>query len=232
VSFAAWLTAATRSRSTVELGCFSGVFYFTFCQAVLAEQLACTCHAVDSWRGTRTAVITMLSFTRTASGSMMRSTPAYRLCTSTFEEALPRIAGGTVDMLPIDGLHTYNAVRQDVESGLPKLSAWCCCTTPLNEGPISVSGDCGTRSRRDGALSSSCIPAGSVCWPWGPRRGGRAHRYSTAQAFRSNWRSLARAGTEIGAGASALHRNSPFGLVALITISHGCSLAAIPRTTT
>jgi hypothetical protein len=40
----------------------------------------------------------------------------------TFDQALTRIPDASVDLLHIDGLHTYDAVKNDYETWLPKLS--------------------------------------------------------------------------------------------------------------
>ncbi|BDG71762.1 class I SAM-dependent methyltransferase [Roseomonas fluvialis] len=123
VPFAAWLVGAARPRSIVELGSFAGVSYFAFCQAVIAEGVDCRCHAVDTWQGDAHAGQYDDSihddFKRHHDANYAAISTMHRC---TFDEALARFPNGSVDILHIDGLHTYEAVRHDFESWLPKLS--------------------------------------------------------------------------------------------------------------
>lgn len=123
VPFAFWLIGAHRPRLLVELGTHAGTSYFAFCQAVKRMGLVSACYAVDTWCGDEHSgfygeeVFTELS---------RYHDPLYsgfsRLVRSTFDEAVGHFADGVVDLLHIDGLHTYDAVKQDFENWFPKLS--------------------------------------------------------------------------------------------------------------
>jgi glycosyltransferase involved in cell wall biosynthesis len=124
VPFAFWCVAALRPRVLVELGTHKGDSYSAFCQAVHRLGLPTACYAVDTWRGDHQAGLY-------EGDEIFAELEAYharnyggfsRLVRSTFDEALAQFADGTIDLLHVDGLHTYEAVRHDFESWVPKLS--------------------------------------------------------------------------------------------------------------
>jgi len=123
VPFAFWLVDVLRPRVIVELGTYTGVSYSAMCQAVKRLDLATSCFAVDSWRGDEHAGFYSEEIYNEFVAFHDRHYSAFsRFARSTFDEALPHFADGTIDLLHIDGLHTYEAVKHDYESWLPKLA--------------------------------------------------------------------------------------------------------------
>jgi hypothetical protein len=123
VPFALWLVSATRPRLIVELGTHNGVSYAAFCETVLQEKLATRCYAVDSWTGDDHAGHYDESvYTRLRAFHDGRYSAFSELLRMSFDEARDMIADGTVDLLHIDGFHSYDAVRHDFEGWEPKLS--------------------------------------------------------------------------------------------------------------
>lgn len=123
VPFAAWLVANHRPEILVELGTHTGFSYGAFCQAVTEFSLPTRCYAVDTWGGDEHAghyaddVFKELSDWHAA-----RYEHFSRLLRMTFDDALGGFDDGSIDLLHIDGLHTYEAVRHDFESWRPRLS--------------------------------------------------------------------------------------------------------------
>ena len=121
--FAFFLMASVRPGTLVELGTHKGDSYLAFCQSVAAFGLPTRCCAVDHWQGDETTgdydegVYEALRAVHD---------PAYsgfsRLVRATFAAARPEFPDGSVDLLHIDGNHTYEAVREDFRSWLPALS--------------------------------------------------------------------------------------------------------------
>lgn len=121
--FAHWIVSAAEPRLLVELGTHTGVSYSAFCHAVQILGLPTQCWAIDTWHGDAHAGAYGDEIYNELRGFHDANYASFSgLLRSTFDEALPRFADGSIDLLHIDGLHTYDAVRHDFESWLPKLS--------------------------------------------------------------------------------------------------------------
>ena len=123
IPFAYAVVELCKPAVLVELGVHYGTSYFSFCQAVAHLRLATRCTAVDTWRGDPHAGFygdEVWESVRTFHDAHYSGFS--RLHRVTFDEALKDFPDGGVDLLHIDGLHTYEAVRHDFESWLPKLS--------------------------------------------------------------------------------------------------------------
>lgn len=122
--FAFWVTEEARPRIFVELGSHNGTSYLGFCQTVARCGLETRCFAVDTWQGDEHSGFYGEEVFQTLSGHNNASYAGFsQLMRMTFDDALAYFADGSVDLLHIDGLHTYEAVKHDFETWLPKLSS-------------------------------------------------------------------------------------------------------------
>jgi glycosyltransferase involved in cell wall biosynthesis/SAM-dependent methyltransferase len=121
--FARDLVASLRPRLLVELGTHYGESYFGFCQSVMETGCGCACYAVDTWRGDpHSLAYGSAVFEDVERHNSERYAAFSHLLRSTFHDALARFSAGSIDLLHIDGLHTYAAVKQDWDSWFPKVA--------------------------------------------------------------------------------------------------------------
>ncbi|MCX6632272.1 MAG: class I SAM-dependent methyltransferase [Candidatus Solibacter sp.] len=124
VPFAYDLVAALRPSLIVELGTHYGESYFTFCQAIVECGVACRAFAVDTWRGDpHTGAYGEAVLREVSAHNQQHYASFSTLLRTFFDEALEHFPGASIDLLHIDGLHTYEAVRHDFETWFPKVSA-------------------------------------------------------------------------------------------------------------
>lgn len=125
--FAMWAIDVLRPRVLVELGTHAGVSYCAFTQAVKTLGVAAACYAVDTWEGDAHTNKSEAAY----AGNVYEDLKAHHdpryagfstMVRSTFEAAVGSFAEGSIDLLHIDGYHTYDAVRGDFETWQAKLS--------------------------------------------------------------------------------------------------------------
>jgi hypothetical protein len=123
IPFAFALVEMAEPRNIVELGTFKGDSYMAFCQAVAVLQLPTQCFAIDTWKGDAQ---TGFYDDRILAALRGIHDPMYSrfstLIQKDFDAAAGDFADGSIDLLHIDGMHTYAEVKHDFETWLPKMS--------------------------------------------------------------------------------------------------------------
>ena len=122
VPIAHWLVSELKPNKVVELGSHYGVSFFAFCEAAELVSPDTFVYAIDTWQGDEHAgnydesvhsiVSSYYERYHRRRSSMIRST---------FDEAVKYFENNSIDILHIDGLHTYEAVKHDYETWIPKM---------------------------------------------------------------------------------------------------------------
>ncbi len=120
--FLKFLIRELKPRVFVELGTHNGFSYFVGCQVIQELNLSTKAFAVDHWLGDyhagRLDDSVYLSVVKLNNEFANFST----LLKMSFFEARTHIENLSVDLLHIDGFHTYESVKEDFETWLPKVS--------------------------------------------------------------------------------------------------------------
>lgn len=121
--FASWLIKQIEPTIFVELGTYYGNSYFGFCQAIYESGLQTKCYAVDTWKGEEhTGFSSEDIFQKVNTHNNEKYKFFSRLLRMNFDEALECFTDGSIGLLHIDGLHTYEAISHNFKAWLPKLT--------------------------------------------------------------------------------------------------------------
>lgn len=122
IHFAYDLVALLGPRVLVELGVDRGESFFAFCQSAAENATGTRCFGVDLWTGDEhVGGYDETTYREVAAHTAQHYSELATLLRMGFDEARNNFANGSVDILHIDGLHTEEAVRHDVETWLSKL---------------------------------------------------------------------------------------------------------------
>jgi hypothetical protein len=116
------LVAAVRPEVLVELGTWSGLSFFCFCQSLEEHAIDGICYAVDTWEGDKhTGLYEDDVYQQVAKHWREYYANTAYLMRMTFNQAAEHFNDNSIDLLHIDGLHTYEAVSQDFATWYPKV---------------------------------------------------------------------------------------------------------------
>lgn len=122
IPFAFFIMAVMRPKKVVELGSYLGASFFAMCQAAREFQIKCECYAVDTWEGDKHAGYYSDEVYQTVVAAHSHYKDFAYLLRMEFDKAAQLDELEKIDLLHIDGLHTYEAVKHDFETWLPKMS--------------------------------------------------------------------------------------------------------------
>lgn len=123
MSFGYDIVEAVRPGKVVELGAYNGMSFFVFCQSMIENDISGLCYAVDTWGGDdHTGEYDDSIFDDVRQHARDHYRGNTYLMRMLFNEAVGHFEDETIDLLHIDGLHTYEAVQEDFNNWYSKVS--------------------------------------------------------------------------------------------------------------
>lgn len=123
IPFAFFLVDIVKPKLFVELGVHTGNSFNAFCQAVKTLCINTACYGVDTWQGDEhVGFYNGFTYNELFDYQQKNYGEVAHMLKMTFEAALEHFSDCSIDILHIDGFHTYEAVKHDFENWLPKMS--------------------------------------------------------------------------------------------------------------
>lgn len=121
--FAYDLISNVKPQKIVELGTEYGTSLWSFSQAVKDQQIFAELDAIDTWTGDVHIGHYGEEVFKKVKEIQNKFYPELKinLIRETFDEALKFFGDNSIDILHIDGTHTYEAVKHDFENWFPKV---------------------------------------------------------------------------------------------------------------
>jgi len=120
--FLKFLIREQKPKIFVELGVHNGFSYFVGCQSILECGLHAKAFAIDHWKGDNQAGFYDNSVHRGVLTLNSKYSHFSTIIKMSFVDASHLFQENSIDLLHIDGFHTYDAVKQDFESWKSKMS--------------------------------------------------------------------------------------------------------------
>jgi hypothetical protein len=120
--FLKYLIREIKPNNYVELGVHNGFSYFVACQSFLENNINGKTYAIDHWLGDGHVG----QFTASVYEEVKTYNSKYgnfsELMKMDFNSAANRFLENSIDLLHIDGFHSYESVKEDFETWLPKIA--------------------------------------------------------------------------------------------------------------
>ena len=123
--FARELIGQMKPRTIVELGTYKGTSFLSFCEGDLAYKNKAKLYAIDTWEeDSYSGKYNGNSVKQNLEKLLEKYYPEvnYELIQSTFDDAVHSFKDLSIDLLHIDGWHTYEAVYNDYTKWRNKVS--------------------------------------------------------------------------------------------------------------
>ena len=190
--FAFWLVESLRPATFVELGTHRGFSYLCFCQAIARLGTPDVRLRDRHWEGDeQTRLLRRRRYSQElAAYHDARYSAFSRLVRSTFDDAVPHFDDGSIDLLHLDGLHTYEAVRHDFDDVAPEAVRPVRRPVPRHErsrATTSASIGFGRELRSEYPGFEFVMATASACWAWARKSHHRSQVCSSQPTTRVTW---------------------------------------------